>query len=77
MQSKITSKYQVTIPKEVRAKLKLSVKDGLEWHIDEGRVTVGAAKKPFLAYRGVVRIGKGDIRTDIEEARRTAVKKYG
>jgi bifunctional DNA-binding transcriptional regulator/antitoxin component of YhaV-PrlF toxin-antitoxin module len=77
MQSKITSKYQVTIPKAVRSRLKLSVKDGLEWHFSEGCVTVAAAKKPFLAYRGVVRVGKGDIRKDIEEARRAAVIKYG
>lgn len=77
MQSKITSKYQVTIPKEVRSRLKLSVKDGIEWHFNDGRVMVAAVKKPFLAYRGVVRVGKGDIRKDIEEARRAAIKKYG
>ena len=77
MQSKITSKYQVTIPREVRSKLKLSVRDALEWRVEGGRVMVEAAKKPFLACRGVVRVGPGDVHKDIQNARRLAVKRYG
>jgi AbrB family looped-hinge helix DNA binding protein len=31
MQSVITSKYQTTIPKAIREKIGLSVKDALDW----------------------------------------------
>jgi AbrB family looped-hinge helix DNA binding protein len=34
MQSVITSKYQTTIPKAVREKLGLSVKDALDWKVE-------------------------------------------
>ena len=40
MQSVITSKYQTTIPKDVRDRLKLSVHDTLEWKIEEGKIVV-------------------------------------
>jgi bifunctional DNA-binding transcriptional regulator/antitoxin component of YhaV-PrlF toxin-antitoxin module len=34
MQSVITSKFQTTIPKDVRARLKLSIHDTLEWKVE-------------------------------------------
>lgn len=70
MKSKITDKFQITIPKQIRELLKLERNDSLEWRIIEGgKVTVEAVSKPFLAYRGSVKIGPGNIRQDIEIAR--------
>lgn len=71
MFSKITSKYQVTIPREVRESLKLTAADTIEWNIGEGRVIVTpGGEKPFLKYRGSLRVGRGDIKKDIMEARK-------
>ena len=69
MKSKITDKFQITIPKQIRELLKLERNDSLEWRIEEGKVTVGAVSKPFLAYRGSVKTGPGDIGHDIETVR--------
>jgi AbrB family looped-hinge helix DNA binding protein len=38
--SKITSKYQATVPKEVREFLGLSAGDGLQWEIEDDHVVV-------------------------------------
>lgn len=76
MQSVITSKYQTTIPKEIRDRLGLAVKDTLEWKIDKGRVVVYPARKNFLKYRNVVKTGRGDIAADIETARKIRIEKY-
>lgn len=70
MRSVITSKYQTTIPKEVRDTLKLSVHDAVEWRIDDGVAIVSPTQVAFLSRRGCVRIGKGDIAADIKKARR-------
>ena len=69
MQSSITSKYQITIPKGVREKLKLSVHDAIEWKIEDDKVVVYPVQQRFLQYRNSVRVGPGEIRDDIEEAR--------
>ncbi len=76
MKSKITSKYQVTIPREIRYKLKLSVSDSIEWKIKDDKVYVEPVNKAFLKYRGVIKVGSGDIKEDIIESRRIRAKKY-
>ena len=76
MQSTITSKYQTTIPKTIRERLGLSVKDILEWKVEKGRITVYPAKKNFLKYRNTVKTGRGDISADIETARKLRTEKY-
>jgi bifunctional DNA-binding transcriptional regulator/antitoxin component of YhaV-PrlF toxin-antitoxin module len=76
MQSIITSKFQITIPKRVRQNLKLSVRDALEWKMEKGKVVVYAAQKKFLQYRNSVKIGKGNISSDIEVARAMRTEKY-
>jgi antitoxin PrlF len=38
--SKITSKYQATVPKEIREFLGLSAGDGLQWEIEDDQVVV-------------------------------------
>jgi len=70
MRSVITSKYQTTIPKEVRDTLKLSVHDAVEWRIDDGVAMVYPTQVAFLSRRGCIKTGKGDIASDIKEARR-------
>jgi AbrB family looped-hinge helix DNA binding protein len=76
MQSIITSKFQITIPKRVRENLKLSVRDALEWKMEKGKVVVYPAEKKFLQYRNSVKIGKGNISADIEVARAMRAEKY-
>ncbi len=48
MQSVITSKFQTTIPKDVREQLKLSIHDTLEWKIDRGKIVVLAGSKKIF-----------------------------
>ena len=76
MQSVITSKYQTTIPKIIRDNLGLSVKDALEWKLENGKVVVYPTKQQFLKYRNVAKVGKGDITADIRLARNKSVEKY-
>ena len=76
MKSVITSKYQTTIPKAVRERMKLSVKDTLEWTIVDGKILVTPVKKDFLAYQNTIKIGQGDIQKDIEIARNLRAEKY-
>ena len=76
MQSVITSKYQTTIPKIIRDNLGLSVKDALEWKLENGKVVVYPAKKQFLKYRNMAKVGKGDIVDDIKLARSKSLEKY-
>jgi AbrB family looped-hinge helix DNA binding protein len=70
MKSVITSKYQTTIPKRVREQLKLSVNDALEWRVVKGQMVVYPLQKRFLLRRNSIHTGRGDIRKDIENARR-------
>ena len=76
MKSKITSKFQVTIPREIRTRLKLNISDSIEWKIEDGKVVVEPVGKPFLAYQGIVKVGLGDIRNDLEKARNKRVERY-
>ena len=76
MQSVITSKYQTTIPKTIRDNLGLSVKDALEWKLENGKVVVYPTKQQFLKYRNVAKVGKGDITADIQLARSKRLEKY-
>ena len=76
MQSLITSKYQITIPKSVREKLKLSVHDAIEWKIEDGKVVVYPVQQRFLQYKNSVQVGAGEIRDDIQAARVELAEKY-
>ena len=77
MKSKITSKFQVTIPREVRKRLKLDVADSIEWTFEDGRVFVRPVKSPFMRHRASVKVGPGEIREDIEQAREHRGKRHG
>ena len=76
MNSKISSKFQVTIPRKVRESLKLATSGSIEWNIEDGRITVAAGGKGFLKYRNSLHVGKGDIKKDIETARSLLGKRY-
>ena len=76
MQSVITSKFQTTIPKDVRERLKLSIHDTLEWKVDRGKIVVLPVQKKFLEYRNKIKTGPGKIEKDIEQARKQRVEKY-
>ena len=76
MQSVITSKFQTTIPKDVRERLKLSIHDTLEWKIDRGKIVVLPVQKKFLEYRNRIKTGPGRIEQDIKQAREQRVGKY-
>ena len=70
MQSVVTSKYQTTIPKSIRSQLQLSVSDTLEWKIENGKAVVLPVRRNFLEYRNAVKVGNGDIVSDIDLARK-------
>lgn len=70
MKSKITSKFQITIPRKIRERLHLSVSDSIEWKIEENRIFVEPANKPFLKYKGSIKVEAGNIKEDILKARR-------
>ena len=77
MQTRITSKYQTTIPKAIRQKLGLSVHDTLEWNLKNGTMVVKPIKAGFLRFRNTVRIGPGDIKSDIHKARKLRTTRTG
>jgi bifunctional DNA-binding transcriptional regulator/antitoxin component of YhaV-PrlF toxin-antitoxin module len=76
MKSIITSKYQTTIPKGIRINLGLSVKDALEWKVENGQAILYPVKRNFLEYRNSVKTGQGDIAGDIETARNLRMERY-
>jgi AbrB family looped-hinge helix DNA binding protein len=76
MQSVITSKFRITIPREVRERLKLSIHDTLEWKVDRGKIVVLPVQKEFLKYRNRIKTGPGKIEEDIKQACNQRVEKY-
>ena len=76
MQSVITSKFQTTIPKDIRERLKLSIHDTLEWRVDRGKIVVLPVQKKFLDYRNKIKTGPGKIEKDIKQTRKQRLEKY-
>ena len=70
VQSKITSKYQVTVPKEIRDKLGLEPGDRLAWEVVGDEVRVKQLKNAFLERAGTIKVGPGDVVDDVRRARR-------
>ncbi len=71
MRSKITSKYQITIPREIRDRFHLNVSDSIEWKIEKNKILVEPVNKPFLKYKGSIKLDSGNIKKDILKARKT------
>ena len=68
--SRVTAKYQVTIPREVRELLKLHVADAIEWKsAEDGRIYVAPVEQPFLKLMGSIKTGPGDPVEDVKKAR--------
>jgi AbrB family looped-hinge helix DNA binding protein len=57
MQSVITSKFQITIPKGIRERFKLSVHNTLDREVVYGKVVVTPVQKRFLRYRNAIKTG--------------------
>ncbi len=68
-QSTITSKYQTTVPKEVRQELGLRPRDVLRWEIVDRDIRIVPARRSFLARRGSVHVGPGSAVDDVRRAR--------
>ena len=73
--SRITSKFQTTIPKVVRENLKLAVSDTLNWEIDKDKIIVRTNKNQFLSYGNIIKVGAGDIEDDRELAKKLKMDK--
>jgi antitoxin PrlF len=71
LKAKVTSKGQLTIPKEVRRALGVREGDSLLFEMDEGgeQVRVRVERKPvsFADYEGAWREGKGMSFADVDE----------
>jgi AbrB family looped-hinge helix DNA binding protein len=76
MQTVITSKFQTTIPKAIREKLLLSVKDSLNWEIEDGRIIVSPMQTDFLKHKNSVHVGPGNIAEDIQAAKKIRAERY-
>jgi len=70
VQSKITSKYQVTVPKDVRDELGLKPGDRLGWEVVGEEVRVTQVRNAFLERAGTIKVGPGDVVDDVRKARR-------
>ncbi len=68
-QSTITSKFQTTVPKEIRERLKLGTSDVLIWEIRDGAAEVRPATRRFLDRRGSIRVEEGSAVDDVRRAR--------
>ena len=73
--STITSKWQTTVPKEVRERLGLVRSDVISWEIEGTTVRVAAASRAFLARRGELKVGVGSVVHDVRTARRMRGRK--
>jgi AbrB family looped-hinge helix DNA binding protein len=68
--STVTSKYQTTIPKEIRQKLGLGPQDVLQWEVVGDEIRVVPSHNEFLRRRGSVTVGAGSPVEDVQRARK-------
>lgn len=59
-QSRLTRKYQTTVPSGVRLALGAHAGDTLAWNVREGQAVVSVASGRFLAWRGRIHSRKLD-----------------
>ncbi len=69
LRAKITSKGQITIPKEVREALGAKEGDELVFEVEDGGAKVSVERKPmsFADYAGTWREGKGMTGREVDE----------
>jgi len=68
--SKITSKRQTTIPKEVCEALDVGPGDQITWEVNGGRVAVTTERPAFWRWVGTVKGGPDDPVQAVHEARK-------
>ena len=68
-QSRLTRKYQTTVPSGVRLALGAHAGDTLAWNVREGQAVVSVASGRFLAWRGRVPGGKVDAVAAVRKSR--------
>jgi bifunctional DNA-binding transcriptional regulator/antitoxin component of YhaV-PrlF toxin-antitoxin module len=68
--SRLTSKFQTTVPKDVRQALGAAPADVLDWDVREGEVAVTVARPAFLSLRGTIATGRGNAVRDVRLARK-------
>jgi len=71
VKSKITAKYQTTVPKLVREELGLGPSDYLQWEVHDGEARVAPANHAFLSHRSTIQVGPGSVLDDIRSARQS------
>lgn len=69
MKSKVTDKFQITIPKSIRDKLNILKNDIIEWDVKKGYIIIKPARNPLESLKGRINVGHGNIRDDIKESR--------
>jgi len=72
-QAKLSSKGQITIPREVRQALRLRQGDTVVFEVDEGgvRLRPGHPSTVFQQYAGILRSGQGQtVKEIVAEVRR-------
>lgn len=67
--STITSKFQTTVPKEVREKLGVRPGDRLVWKTEGNVVRLVAESNPLDRLMGSLKVGRGNVLEDIRKAR--------
>ncbi|MGH9465344.1 MAG: AbrB/MazE/SpoVT family DNA-binding domain-containing protein [Thermoanaerobaculia bacterium] len=67
--STITSKFQTTVPREIRNRIGLSPGDELNWEVLDGYIRVVPASTAFLELRGSIRVGRGSTVEDVRRWR--------
>ena len=68
-QSTITSKYQTTIPKEIREGLGIGPQDTLRWELAGGHARVSLAETAFHKRQGSIHRGAGSATADVRRIR--------
>jgi len=76
MESTVTSKFQTTIPKNIREQLNICVKDTLDWKVENGKIVVAVNKNNFLTHKNAIKVGPGSIEDDIRRSRKLRMEKY-
>ncbi len=72
--SKVTSKFQTTIPNNIRKKLRIAKGEMLHWEIKGNNVFVEPIHNSIFSLQGSISVGKGDIAKDVEKAREWIAK---
>ena len=68
--SKITSKGQTTVPKEVREALDVGPGDKLTWEVSGGKVAITTERPGLFRWKGVIKHGP-DALEAVAAARKT------